>query len=237
MLGADYSTKFSPWLAAGCLSPRIIADQIKKYEGQEGANKSTYWIVFELLWRDFFSFYARKHGSRIFAETGVSRKKGVVWRKGPGAEAAFKAWMEGKTGKPLVDANMRELAKTGFMSNRGRQNGKKDKEIEREREGVFDEGGKKTEFEKLETKKLTLHSFTLSLFKTSHLPSVASFLCHSLGVDWRYGAEHFENLLNDSDTASNCEEEEEFFFFFNFSSVVESFFFSPFFFVPFKTFL
>lgn len=125
MLGADYSTKFSPWLAAGCLSPRIIADQLTKYEKQKGANKSTYWIVFELLWRDFFSFYVRKHGSRVFAATGVSRKEGVVWRKGPAADAAFKAWMEGKTGKPLVDANMRELAKTGFMSNRGRQNGKK----------------------------------------------------------------------------------------------------------------
>ena len=124
MLGADYSTKFSPWLAAGCLSPRIVADQLTKYERQEGANKSTYWIVFELLWRDFFSFYARKHGSRIFAESGDSRKRGVRWREGPAADAAFRAWMEGKTGRPLVDANMRELAKTGFMSNRGRQNGR-----------------------------------------------------------------------------------------------------------------
>lgn len=94
MLGADYSTKFSPWLAAGCLSPRIVADQLKKYEAQEGANKSTYWIVFELLWRDFFSFYARKHGSRIFAATGVSRKGGVRWRHGPAADAAFRAWIE-----------------------------------------------------------------------------------------------------------------------------------------------
>jgi deoxyribodipyrimidine photo-lyase len=34
----------------------------------------------------------------------------------------FQKWQEGKTGFPLVDANMRELAKTGFMSNRGRQN-------------------------------------------------------------------------------------------------------------------
>jgi len=42
-----------------------------------------------------------------------------------------------------------------------------------------------------------------SLAKTKQ--TVASFLCHSLGLDWRRGAEHFENLLNDSDTASNCE--------------------------------
>ena len=34
----------------------------------------------------------------------------------------IQAWKDGKTGYPLVDANMRELAATGFMSNRGRQN-------------------------------------------------------------------------------------------------------------------
>ena len=156
MLGADYSTKFSPWLAAGCLSPRIIADQLTKYEKLEGANKSTYWIVFELLWRDFFAFYARKHGSRVFAASGVSRKEGVVWRKGAAADAAFKAWMEGKTGKPLVDANMRELAKTGFMSNRGRQNGK-EKLLEVE---------KRAKRKKLEKEKRTSPLKFSLLFKT-----------------------------------------------------------------------
>lgn len=43
MLGGDYSTKFAPWLAAGCLSPRTIYHQIKQYEAQRAANKSTYW--------------------------------------------------------------------------------------------------------------------------------------------------------------------------------------------------
>lgn len=54
MLGADYSTKFAPWMAAGCLSPRTIYHQVKKYEEQRTANKSTYWVIFELIWRDFF---------------------------------------------------------------------------------------------------------------------------------------------------------------------------------------
>ncbi len=54
MLGGDYSTKFSPWLAAGCLSPRTIYHAIRKYEAQRVANKSTYWVIFELIWRDFF---------------------------------------------------------------------------------------------------------------------------------------------------------------------------------------
>jgi len=43
MLGGDYSTKFAPWLAAGCISPRTIYHEIKKYEAQRVSNKSTYW--------------------------------------------------------------------------------------------------------------------------------------------------------------------------------------------------
>ena len=52
LIGGDYSTKFSPWLALGCLSPREIYYELKKYEAKFGANKSTYWLVFELLWCD-----------------------------------------------------------------------------------------------------------------------------------------------------------------------------------------
>ncbi len=43
MLGGDYSTKLAPWLAAGCVSARTVYHQIKKYESQRTANKSTYW--------------------------------------------------------------------------------------------------------------------------------------------------------------------------------------------------
>lgn len=41
MLGEDESTKFSPWLSMGCLSPRTVHHELKKYEGQRTANKST----------------------------------------------------------------------------------------------------------------------------------------------------------------------------------------------------
>ena len=44
MLGPDYSTKFSAWLAAGCISPRTIHHEIQKYEQQRTKNKSTYWV-------------------------------------------------------------------------------------------------------------------------------------------------------------------------------------------------
>jgi len=118
MIGADYSTKFSPWLAHGNLSPRYVAMECKKYEEQRVANKSTYWVVFEMLWRDYFKYFAKKHGDKIFFPGGTidSSKDWKHFSKN------MQAWVEGRTGFPLVDANMRELAATGFMSNRGRQN-------------------------------------------------------------------------------------------------------------------
>ena len=43
--GPDYSTKFSPWLALGCLSPRFIHAEVHRYEKERVANDSTYWSV------------------------------------------------------------------------------------------------------------------------------------------------------------------------------------------------
>nr|DBA25052.1 TPA: hypothetical protein GDO54_012625 [Pyxicephalus adspersus] len=80
LIGMDYSTKFAPWLAFGCISPRYIFEQIRKYERERTANQSTY------------------------------------------CGLLLSVIIEGRTGVPFVDANMRELAMTGFMSNRGRQN-------------------------------------------------------------------------------------------------------------------
>jgi len=114
----DYSTKFAPWLAHGNLSPRFVARECTKYEEQRVANKSTYWVVFELIWRDFFKFFALKHGTSIFFPSGTM-KSDKPWKH---YQKNLQAWIDGKTGYPLVDANMRELAATGFMSNRGRQN-------------------------------------------------------------------------------------------------------------------
>ena len=118
MLGADYSSKFSPWLALGCLSPRYIYEQVQDYEDQRISNDSTYWLIFELLWRDYFRFICAKHGSKVFQTKGLQGVP-LPWKQD---WERFDLWREGKTGFPLVDANMRELAATGFMSNRGRQN-------------------------------------------------------------------------------------------------------------------
>ena len=72
MIGADYSSKFSAWLAHGCLSPRYIHAEVKRYEKEREANKSTYWLIFELIWRDFFRFFCLKHGNNVFFLGGTS---------------------------------------------------------------------------------------------------------------------------------------------------------------------
>lgn len=118
MLGANYSSKFSPWLAAGCISPRWIHGEIEKYENQRVSNEDTYWLVFELLWRDFFQFQFVKHGADFFMPGGI-RNVDKPWKQD---KQQFTQWKNGETGIPFIDANMRELNQTGYMSNRGRQN-------------------------------------------------------------------------------------------------------------------
>jgi deoxyribodipyrimidine photo-lyase len=119
MVGADYSSKFSAWLAMGCISPRYIYDEVKKYESQFGANDSTYWLIFELLWRDFFRFMLKKHQTKFFLYSGIKTDK--VNSKSLN-EKLLSQWINGNTNSDFINANMLELKLTGFMSNRGRQN-------------------------------------------------------------------------------------------------------------------
>jgi len=118
LIGADYSSKFSAWLALGCISPRFIYEQVKKYEKERLKNDSTYWLIFELIWRDYFRFIAKKYGNALFWETGIKNENLFLKNN----RRIFELWAKGETGVPFIDANMRELNQTGFMSNRGRQN-------------------------------------------------------------------------------------------------------------------
>lgn len=118
LLGADYSSKFSSWLANGALSPRTIYHEIRNYEEARGKNDSTYWLIFELLWRDYFKFIAQKYGASLFYSGGF-KKLDVSWSVD---SKLVENWQNGTTGIPFIDANMRELNQSGFMSNRGRQN-------------------------------------------------------------------------------------------------------------------
>jgi len=117
MLGWDFSSKLSAWLANGHLSPRTVASEIKRFEQTVVANDSTYWLFFELLWREFFHWQLMKHKNAFFCFSGIQGHS-------PGTQFdadRFNRWCQGNTGYDIVDACMKELNATGFMSNRGRQ--------------------------------------------------------------------------------------------------------------------
>lgn len=155
MYGRDYSTKLSPYLALGCITSREIMHRIAQFETATGiANDSTCWVLFELLWRDYMRFYSVKYDKKLFYLGGVLGKEGHYKHPWKRDLTKLHAWIEGKTGYPFIDANMNELKRTGYMSNRGRQ-------------------------------------------------VVASFLVRDLELDWRLGAEYFENALLDYDPCSN----------------------------------
>jgi len=119
LYGAEYSTKWSPWLATGALSARQAWEAIRTFETQHGANESTYWIGFELLWRDHFRWLHLKYGSRMFWQSGLSDEPMPQYTHNA---RSFDRWRTGQTGHALIDAGMRELNATGYCSNRLRQN-------------------------------------------------------------------------------------------------------------------
>jgi len=119
LIGIDYSSKLSAWLANGSISPKYIYWKIKEFETIYGANESTYWLIFELLWRDFFRFSFKKHGDSLFKFNGITETSKPIPKTN---FQLIECWKNGKIGNDFIDANMLELKHTGFMSNRGRQN-------------------------------------------------------------------------------------------------------------------
>jgi deoxyribodipyrimidine photo-lyase len=118
LIGENYSSKLSAWLANGSVSARTIYWEVRNYEGEICKNEDTYWLIFELIWRDYFKYISLKHGEKIFKINGILGKE-YDWKVN---DKAFRQWANGNTREPFVNANMVELAETGFMSNRGRQN-------------------------------------------------------------------------------------------------------------------
>lgn len=118
LIGVDYSSKFSPWLANGSISSRTIYWNVKKFEKEHFKNQSTYWLVFELIWRDYFKYVSMKHGNQIFKLEGILQKD-YDWST---SQTKIDKWINGETQSDFVNANMNELKETGWMSNRGRQN-------------------------------------------------------------------------------------------------------------------
>lgn len=137
MLGLDFSTKLSAWLALGCITARQVhfqildfeegrSDQYKGTQGYgKGENKGTAAVRFELLWRDYMRLCTRKFGPRLFYLEGFRNDTSYSWKKpSDDSEAKEKLvrFLRGTTGTGLIDASQRELWYTGYTSNRARQN-------------------------------------------------------------------------------------------------------------------
>lgn len=117
LVGWQYSTKLSPWLANGSLSVRWCAKQLVEYEQQYGANDSTYWVYFELLWREFFYWQMPLSPNNWFAYSGVNNN---AYDHQHTAEKLHQ-WQRGLTPNQHINACMNQLNSTGYLSNRARQ--------------------------------------------------------------------------------------------------------------------
>jgi deoxyribodipyrimidine photo-lyase len=97
--------ELSPYMKYGCVS---IREAYKVNDDEEFRT--------QLIWREFF-YYLTFYFPRVLKERSSFKSDPITWVEDP---VGWKNWTEGTTGIPLVDASMRQLNQTGFMTNRGR---------------------------------------------------------------------------------------------------------------------
>ncbi len=142
-LGNDNTSRLSPYLHFGCLSPLELVRRAAEKPGTASAA-----FIRQVAWRDF---HHQVLAARPESTTTDYRPRGDRWHH---SDEELQAWKEGRTGYPIVDAGMRQLVREGWMHNRARL-------------------------------------------------IVGHFLCKTLYIDWREGAQHFVDLLLDADVANN----------------------------------
>ncbi|MCS5691909.1 hypothetical protein NZK33_07910 [Cyanobium sp. FGCU-6] len=117
LVGTEFSSKFSPFLAIGALSVRRIWQELLRYQELRGADEGSEWMKQELLWREFFLWSEQRHGAAFHAPGGIQNRP-PEWIED---RERFARWTRGDSGHPLIDAQLNELRATGYLSNRGRQ--------------------------------------------------------------------------------------------------------------------
>jgi deoxyribodipyrimidine photo-lyase len=117
LVGTEFSSKFSPYLAIGSLSVRRIWQTVLDYQARCGADEGSEWLKQELLWREFFLWTAQLHGASFGAPGGLQNRRSEAIED----RELFVRWCRGRSGHPLIDAQLNELMSTGYLSNRGRQ--------------------------------------------------------------------------------------------------------------------
>jgi deoxyribodipyrimidine photo-lyase len=109
-LGRDRTSRLSPYLHFGCLSPREIEERLPRGDGAAAFRR-------QLCWRDFYHQVLLHHPRNARSEFQDRYRGAISWSR---SETDFEAWCEGRTGYPLVDAGMRQLRREGWMHNRAR---------------------------------------------------------------------------------------------------------------------
>jgi deoxyribodipyrimidine photo-lyase len=117
LVGTEFSSKFSPYLAIGSLSVRRIWQTVLDYQARCGSDEGSEWLKQELLWREFFLWTAQLHGASFGAPGGLQNRRSEAIED----RELFGRWCRGHSGHPLIDAQLNELRTTGYLSNRGRQ--------------------------------------------------------------------------------------------------------------------
>ena len=109
-LGRDGTSRLSPYLHLGCVSPREVEDRLPRGGGPDQFRR-------QLCWRDFYHHVLLHHPRNARSEFQARYRGSIRWSA---AERRFEAWCDGRTGYPLVDAGMRQLRREGWMHNNAR---------------------------------------------------------------------------------------------------------------------
>ncbi len=109
-LGEDRTSRLSPYLHFGCVSPREVEQRLGRGGGPEAFRR-------QLCWRDFYHHVLLHHPRNAHSEFQPRYRGKIRWSR---TERRFEQWCEGRTGFPLVDAGMRQLLREGWMHNRAR---------------------------------------------------------------------------------------------------------------------
>jgi deoxyribodipyrimidine photo-lyase len=109
-LGRDKTSRLSPYLHFGCVSPREIEERLPRGKGPDAFRR-------QLCWRDFYHHVLLHFPGNAHAEHQERYRGELSWNHD---EDGFRAWCDGRTGYPLVDAGMRQLRHEGWMHNRAR---------------------------------------------------------------------------------------------------------------------
>lgn len=112
----DATSKFSPYLHFGQISPRRIWEHFMQAKRRHSGVQH---FLRELAWREF-AHHLIYHFRDLPNENLRKEFDKFPWREGKKAEEDFRKWTKGETGYPIVDAGMRQLWETGWMHNRVR---------------------------------------------------------------------------------------------------------------------